>query len=101
MADVCGFAATSFLFVQENLKDYVQGKTNFQESISDLTASDYPTLTICFDNHHYKDMVYGKHLEVRLKTTTEIKLREGDNEFTDKDGLTHRIKLKKMIVWKF
>ena len=28
------FAATSFLFVQENLKDYVQGKTNFQESIS-------------------------------------------------------------------
>ena len=40
------FAATSFLFVQETLKDYVEGKTNFQESISIKGTSnpEYPVL---------------------------------------------------------
>ena len=99
-----GFAATSFLFVQQTLKDYVEEKTSFQESISVITASDYPTLTICFDSHKNQDMVYGKHFEVKYqwdkKITNGIKLREGENEFTDRDGITHQLKLKKMIVWR-
>ena len=50
-----GLAATSVLFVKENLKDYIRIKINFQESISDITTSDYPTLTICYE-HQYQDM---------------------------------------------
>ena len=54
-----GLATTSVLFVKENLKDYIRIKTNFQESISDITTSDYPTLTICYE-HQYQDMVFGE-----------------------------------------
>ena len=44
-----GFAATSFLFVEKTILEYLEGNTDYHTTKSEVTAEDIPTFTICLD----------------------------------------------------
>ena len=43
-------AATSFLFVQETIDEYLSGKTDYHHSQVPITTQDIPTITTCFEH---------------------------------------------------
>ena len=117
-----GLAATSFLFVQETIKDYLQRKTEYHQSKLHVTIRDLPTYTFCikdfegrsiFGRSRLDGLEYGKdilifHFNLEEKfwnfgwTCEVIKkpLSLGKNTLLDKNGRTHHRELMQLNVLK-
>ena len=95
-------AATSFLFVQETIDEYLTGKTDYHHSQIPITTQDIPTITTCFE--HKDDLKYGTHFNVGLwfnssgRSNTFMPLAEGKNHLTNSDNITHQLVLKNLVV---
>ena len=95
-------AATSFLFVQETIDEYLTGKTDYHHSQIPITTQDIPTITTCFE--HKDDLKYGTHFNVglwfnsSLRSNTFKPLAEGKNLLTNSDNITHQLVLKNLVV---
>ena len=59
-----GLAATSFLFVQKTMNEYLAGKTDYHKSYLPTTMKDFPTITLCFK--HKGNLNYGKDFSIGL-----------------------------------
>ena len=100
-----GLVGLSFLFVSENLKEYISRKTAYHISRSTLTEDDSPTITICFN--HEKDLKYGTHFSIEWITLTNFgytsshsPLILGENNITITwSNHTHRLVLKRRTVF--
>ena len=99
-----GLAATSLLFVQKTINDYLEEKTDYHKSYSPTTMKDFPTLTICLK--HRVNLKYGTDFSVGLYQNysepddkfTYVPLKEGENEVSNFDGITHNLDLKNLVV---
>ena len=105
-----GFAATSFLFVEKTILEYLEGNTNYHTTKSKVTAQDIPTFTICLDLK--EDLQDGK-FDIRIAWITKYvnssdilnrykHLREGENTIVyEEPPSKHRLVLKTLKVADF
>ena len=103
-----GLAATSFLFVQKTMNEYLAGKTDYHKSYLPTTMKDFPTITLCFK--HKGNLNYGKDFSIGLyqnysddKDFSDGKiiyaqLKEGENEVTNSYGITHNLVVDNLVV---
>ena len=103
-----GLAATSFLFVQKTMNEYLAGKTDYHKSYLPTTMKDFPTITLCFK--HKGNLNYGKDFSIGLyqnysddKDYSDGKviyaqLKEGKNEVTNNYGITHNLVVDNLVV---
>ena len=68
-----GLAATSLLFVQETIKDYLERKTEFHQSKLPVTIRDLPTYTLCVETLGTDYIFMGSKLD-RLEYGKDISI---------------------------
>ena len=68
--------AGSFIFVQENIRDFNNGITDYSNYREALSLNDLPTVTLCFQSkririqghqYHFENYVHGKNFTIRSK----------------------------------
>ena len=79
---------TSFFFVHQSLRVYLERKTQFSLEISPLTKSDVPSVTICFEHENELYLEYGRDYNVTMLDDASYEepiriLSKGKNDLTD------------------
>ena len=98
---------TGFVFVQKTVSEFLDGKTAYYVTKSEITKEDIPTFTICFV-HKDERLKHGTNFSFAIKSGNtnghNHELEEGHNNLaqlhpaSEKFGIPHHLVLKTLKV---